>query len=194
MWYIQLKCYDKMFIFVLLFIPLAGLLFVSTKMNYNVRSASCANETEPYASSAINIQKPSGIATAIASTTVTTKTYLETSDGSDTDTETEIEREREAKAHIIKRMATNTKANSKYDALESLNNTNIKCIALQTTICTLLVSILIFSLYDFSSNQFQFVQEYYEINTFNLYLGIDGLSMYFVLLTTFIMPISLLSN
>ncbi len=175
-----------MFIFILLFIPLAGLLIVSTKMNYNVNMGNCANETASYESSAINIQKTSGCAPAIDSTIITTKTYIETSDDSETETE--------VKADTIKRMATNTKASAKQDSLESVNNTNIKCIALQTTICTLLVSILIFSLYDFSSNQFQFVQEYYEISTFNLYLGIDGLSMYFVLLTTFIMPISLLSN
>lgn len=73
-------------------------------------------------------------------------------------------------------------------------NIYIKTVALQTSICALLVSIFIFALFDFSSNQFQFVQEHHEINTFNLYLGIDGLSIYFVLLTTIIMPISLLSN
>jgi NADH-ubiquinone oxidoreductase chain 4 len=38
------------------------------------------------------------------------------------------------------------------------------------------------------------VQEYHQISSFDFYLGIDGLSIYFVLLTTIIMPISLLSN
>lgn len=73
-------------------------------------------------------------------------------------------------------------------------NVYLKTVALQTSICTLLVSILIFALFDFSSNQFQFVQEHHEIHTFDLYLGMDGLSVYFVLLTTIIIPISLLSN
>lgn len=70
----------------------------------------------------------------------------------------------------------------------------LKAVALQTSICTLAVSLVIFALFDFSSNQFQFVQEHHEIHTFDLYLGMDGLSVYFVLLTTIIIPISLLSN
>jgi len=49
-------------------------------------------------------------------------------------------------------------------------------------------------MFDFSSNQFQFVQEYHEIGYFDFYLGLDGLSIYFVLLTTMISPIALLSN
>lgn len=69
-----------------------------------------------------------------------------------------------------------------------------KSIALNASVCTLLVSLVIFVLHNFSSNQYQFVQEYHEISHFSLYLGVDGLSMYFVLLTTIIMPVSLLSN
>lgn len=72
--------------------------------------------------------------------------------------------------------------------------TKIKSIALSTSVCTLFVSLIMFALFDFSSNQFQFVQEYHELGLFNLYLGVDGVSIYFVLLTTIIMPISLLSN
>lgn len=49
-------------------------------------------------------------------------------------------------------------------------------------------------LYNFSSNQFQFVQEHYRISSFDIYLGVDGISIYFVLLTTIIMPIAILSN
>ena len=72
--------------------------------------------------------------------------------------------------------------------------TNIKFIALTTSVVNLFLSILIVILFDFSTNQFQFVQEYHEIGYFDFYLGIDGLSIYFVLLTTIIIPISLLSN
>jgi NADH-ubiquinone oxidoreductase chain 4 len=71
---------------------------------------------------------------------------------------------------------------------------NIKFIALTTSIINLFVSLVIFILFDFSTNQFQFVQEYHEISYFDFYLGVDGLSIYFVLLTTIIIPISLLSN
>lgn len=135
----QLIKNDKvMFIFILLLIPLTGLLLVSSGMNYNAKPVSTEN---------IDVS-------------------VNTND-------------------IVK-----TTKNSSMTSI----NAYIKSIALQTTILTLLVSIFMFSLYDFSSNQFQFVQEYHEISTFNVYLGVDGLSIYFVLLTTIIMPIALLSN
>ena len=70
----------------------------------------------------------------------------------------------------------------------------LKLIALQASLVTLLVSMVIFTLHHESSNTYQFVQEYHELSYFNLYLGVDGLSLYFVLLTTIIMPVSLLSN
>jgi NADH-ubiquinone oxidoreductase chain 4 len=70
----------------------------------------------------------------------------------------------------------------------------IKQIALSASIINLFISLVIFILFDFSSNQFQFVQEYHEVSYFHIYLGVDGLSIYFVLLTTIITPISLLSN
>ena len=70
----------------------------------------------------------------------------------------------------------------------------LKLIALQASVLTLLVSLVIFTLHHGSSNTYQFVQELHELSYFNLYLGVDGLSLYFVLLTTIIMPVSLLSN
>jgi NADH-ubiquinone oxidoreductase chain 4 len=78
--------------------------------------------------------------------------------------------------------------------LSSINIKRIKTIALSTSIVNLFVSLIVFILFDFSSNQFQFVQEYHEISSFDFYLGLDGLSIYFVLLTTIITPIALLSN
>jgi len=78
---------------------------------------------------------------------------------------------------------------------ENVNKTKIiKIIALTATIIDLVLSLIIFILFDYSSKQFQFVQEQYHINNYDIYLGIDGLSIYFVLLTTLIMPISLISN
>jgi NADH-ubiquinone oxidoreductase chain 4 len=69
-----------------------------------------------------------------------------------------------------------------------------KSIALITSIITLILSLIIYMLFDFSTNQFQFVQENYNVKLFDVYLGIDGLSIYFILLTTIIIPIALLSN
>jgi len=70
----------------------------------------------------------------------------------------------------------------------------VKTIGLVTSIINLIISLVIYIIFDFSSNQYQFVQENHSILTYDFYLGLDGLSIYFVLLTTIIMPISLLSN
>jgi NADH-ubiquinone oxidoreductase chain 4 len=75
-----------------------------------------------------------------------------------------------------------------------LPNTRIKLIGLVTSIINLIISLIIFILFDFSSKQFQFIQEHHQISYFDIYLGVDGLSIYFVLLTTIIMPLALLSN
>ena len=69
-----------------------------------------------------------------------------------------------------------------------------KITAFVTSLINLALSLVIFILFDFSSNQFQFVEEYYDINFFNVYLGVDGISIYFVLLVTIIMPMAILSN
>jgi len=69
-----------------------------------------------------------------------------------------------------------------------------KVIAFGTSIFNFFISLVIYILFDFSSNQYQFVQEQYELSFFDLYLGIDGISIYFVMLTTLIMPIAILSN
>lgn len=71
-----------------------------------------------------------------------------------------------------------------------------KRIGLGTTLVNLFLSILIFLLYNFSYNGYQFgsVQEYHYIGSYDIHLGIDGISIYFVLLTTIIMPIALMSN
>ncbi len=78
--------------------------------------------------------------------------------------------------------------------LSDLNIKRIKIIALTTSILNLFFSLIIFIFFDFTSIQFQFVQEYHNISSLDFYLGLDGLSIYFMLLTTIIIPISLLSN
>ena len=83
---------------------------------------------------------------------------------------------------------------SMYDELSVSNLKRIKVTGLIASIINLFLSLILFILFDFSNNQFQFVQEYHEISSFDFYLGVDGLSIYFVLLTTIIIPIALLSN
>lgn len=70
----------------------------------------------------------------------------------------------------------------------------LKFTAITAGVLNLFISLALFIFFDFSSNQFQFVQEYHKISSFDLYLGVDGLSVYFILLTTILTPISLLSN
>jgi NADH:ubiquinone oxidoreductase subunit 4 (subunit M) len=82
--------------------------------------------------------------------------------------------------------------NSKYAYYNYIINP--KFIALIFVIINFFISLFIFIMFDFSSNQFQFVKESHNINEYNLYLGLDGISIYFVLLTTIIMPITLISN
>ncbi len=79
-------------------------------------------------------------------------------------------------------------------ANDTIHLKQIKVVALSTSIINLFISMIVFILFNFSSNQYQFVQEYHSISSFDFYLGVDGVSIYFVLLTTIIMPISLLSN
>ena len=79
--------------------------------------------------------------------------------------------------------------------LSYLDIWRMKAIALTTSVINLFLSLIVFILFDFSSNQFQFVKQFNEVSTsFDFYLGLDGLSIYFVMLTTIITPIALLSN
>ena len=80
--------------------------------------------------------------------------------------------------------------------LSFINDKNniIKITALTTSIINLITSLVIYILYDYSSIDYQFVEQITEINGINIYIGLDGISIYFVLLTTFITPLVILSN
>jgi len=69
-----------------------------------------------------------------------------------------------------------------------------KLVSLSVSVVNLILSLWIFILFHNSSNQFQYVQEHYNLQVFDIYLSIDGISIYFVILTTIIMPIALVSN
>lgn len=72
--------------------------------------------------------------------------------------------------------------------------TSISSLALLISTIVFVYSIGLWLMFDFSINQFQFVQEVHNINLYDLFIGADGLSIYFVLLTTIIIPIALISN
>lgn len=83
---------------------------------------------------------------------------------------------------------------SSIDSFKKSSKVYIKTIALVISVINLAISLVVFILFNNSINQFQYIQEHYNIQLFDIYLGIDGISIYFILLTTIIMPIVLLSN
>jgi len=78
----------------------------------------------------------------------------------------------------------------------SLSIKQVKELSLIFSIITFLLSILIWIFFDNSCSKFQFIDTFFWVNSFNIYfsLGIDGVSLFFVLLTTFLTPICLLSS
>jgi NADH-quinone oxidoreductase subunit M len=72
---------------------------------------------------------------------------------------------------------------------------NARSVALWTTTITFLVSLLIWLNFDNSTAQFQFVEKVQWIGAgINYHMGVDGISMLFVILTTFLMPFCILAS
>ena len=72
---------------------------------------------------------------------------------------------------------------------------NIRMIALITTVVTFLVSIPLWTSFDSANAGFQFVEKHGWMDSGIAYhVGIDGISMLFVILTTFLMPFSILAS
>ena len=73
--------------------------------------------------------------------------------------------------------------------------TNARMAALFTTLFTFGVSLLIWHNFDNSQAGFQMVEKYSWIgNSFSYHMGVDGISMLFVILTTFVMPLAILAS
>lgn len=70
----------------------------------------------------------------------------------------------------------------------------IKKVALTTSLITFVLSVVMWGEFDSSAVQYQFVQEFNTLSFCHLNIGVDGISLYFVLLTTFMIPLCLLSN
>ena len=72
---------------------------------------------------------------------------------------------------------------------------NIRNTAFFTTVFTFLISLLIWYGFDNSSAGFQMVEKVEWIGGFmNYHMGVDGISMLFVILTTFLMPFCILAS
>jgi NADH-quinone oxidoreductase subunit M len=70
---------------------------------------------------------------------------------------------------------------------------NAKWVALIATTATFLVSLFVIAGFDPQDTGFQFVEEYDWIMGFTYKMGVDGISVLLVMLTTFLMPITILS-
>jgi NADH-quinone oxidoreductase subunit M len=72
--------------------------------------------------------------------------------------------------------------------------TNVRYVALWTTLITFAVSIFIWTNFDSSSAGFQFVEDRAWLGPIKYKMGVDGISMLFVILTTFLMPLCILAS
>ncbi|CAA2141852.1 NADH-quinone oxidoreductase subunit M [Hyphomicrobium sp. ghe19] len=71
---------------------------------------------------------------------------------------------------------------------------NARWIALWTTLVTFAVSLLIWINFDTNTAGFQFVEEHAWLGPLKYKMGVDGISMLFVILTTFLMPLCILAS
>ncbi|MDX8532241.1 NADH-quinone oxidoreductase subunit M [Mesorhizobium sp. VK25A] len=72
---------------------------------------------------------------------------------------------------------------------------NIRAIAFITTAFTFVISLFIWTGFDNSQAGFQFVEKHAWLDSgISYHMGVDGISMLFVILTTFLMPLSILAS
>ena len=86
---------------------------------------------------------------------------------------------------------------SKGDLNQNTNvNQNIKFVALWTSLMTFVISLLIWINFDYELEGYQFEEIVNWIPSFGIvyHLGVDGLSLPFILLTTFLIPICILCS
>lgn len=70
----------------------------------------------------------------------------------------------------------------------------IKRTALVITLVTWFLSVILWTQFDSSFEGYQFVSEFTQPGFFSLRLGVDGLSVYFVILTAFTLPFCILAS
>jgi len=71
---------------------------------------------------------------------------------------------------------------------------NARFIALWTTLVTFALSLLLWRDFDPSTAQFQFVEQRAWLDVMKFHMGVDGISLPFVLLTTLLMPLCILAS
>ena len=78
--------------------------------------------------------------------------------------------------------------------MNNSSSNQMKQIALITSLINFFFSLFLWYNFDSNTTQYQFVSEFNNLQFCHLNFGIDGISLYFVLLTTFVTPVALLSN
>ena len=74
------------------------------------------------------------------------------------------------------------------------NNLTAKYVSIFTTVVNFLISIYLWIYFDQSTSNFQFIEDREWINGFiNYKVGVDGISILFIILTTFITPLCIIS-
>ena len=74
------------------------------------------------------------------------------------------------------------------------NNSTVKYVALFTSLVNFLLSIYLWYLFDQNTSEFQFVEDREWLAGFvNYKVGVDGISILFIILTTFITPLCIIS-
>lgn len=74
------------------------------------------------------------------------------------------------------------------------NESKIKRISLTTSLINLIISLVVYIRFDENCHSYQFVEEWASISYCHFHLGIDGISLPFTVLTTFIIPICILAS
>ena len=76
------------------------------------------------------------------------------------------------------------------------SSSNIKLAALTTSLSTFILSIFIWLLFDNSLNHYQLVEKYRWFSDYNFYyhVGVDGISLFMILLSTFLTPFCILAS
>ena len=77
---------------------------------------------------------------------------------------------------------------------DSKNNNTTKYVALFTALVNFIISIYLWYVFDKSTSDFQFIEDKQWLKGFvNYKVGIDGISMLFIILTTLITPLCIIS-
>lgn len=73
-------------------------------------------------------------------------------------------------------------------------NNLIKTISLTISLITFVLSLVLWLNFNLSTSRYQFIQHFFSVpySNINVFIGIDGISLFFILLTTFLIPVCLL--